>query len=69
MTLDRYPGLFGDELDAVAGRLDEAARDSRGAPGAPLGHRDSGDSQPGLRFRRPPRQSGLFNSLKTRLAR
>jgi hypothetical protein len=45
MTLDRYSGLFGDELDAVGGRLDEAARDSRGAPGAPRTHRDSGYSQ------------------------
>ncbi len=26
LTLDRYGHLFGDELDAVADRLDEAAR-------------------------------------------
>ncbi len=26
MTLDRYGHLFGDDLDAVADRLDEAAR-------------------------------------------
>jgi hypothetical protein len=26
MTLDRYGHLFGDELDAVGARIDEAAR-------------------------------------------
>lgn len=29
MTLDVYAGLFGDDLDAVADRLDEAAREAR----------------------------------------
>jgi integrase len=36
MTLDRYGHLFGDELDAVADRMD-AARAYRGAVGAPSG--------------------------------
>jgi hypothetical protein len=35
MTLDRYSGLFGDELDAVADRLDEAARNSGVPPVCP----------------------------------
>jgi hypothetical protein len=29
MTLDVYAGLFGDDPDAVADRLDEAAREAR----------------------------------------
>lgn len=29
MTLDVYAGLFGDDLDAVADRLDEAAAQAR----------------------------------------
>ena len=29
MTLDVYAGLFGDDLDAVADRLDEAAANAR----------------------------------------
>ena len=29
MTLDVYAGLFGDDLDAVADRLDEAAARAR----------------------------------------
>jgi hypothetical protein len=29
MTLDVYAGLFGDDLDAVADRLDEAAAKAR----------------------------------------
>jgi integrase len=29
MTLDVYAGLFGDDLDAVAERLDEAAANAR----------------------------------------
>lgn len=29
MTLDVYAGLFGDDLDAVADRLDEAATKAR----------------------------------------
>jgi hypothetical protein len=29
MTLDAYAGLFGDDLDAVADRLDEAASRAR----------------------------------------
>jgi integrase len=35
LTLDRYGHLFGDELDAVADRLDEAARVSRVPPVCP----------------------------------
>lgn len=32
MTLDVYAGLFDDDLDGVADRLDLAARSSRGFP-------------------------------------
>ena len=38
MTLDRYGHLFGDELDAVADRL-EAARADQGAPRGRPDHR------------------------------
>lgn len=34
-TLDRYGHLFGDELDTVADRLDEAARAPRMPPVCP----------------------------------
>jgi len=36
MTLDVYSGLFDDDLDAVADRLDAAARAARGLAATPL---------------------------------
>ncbi len=36
MTLDVYAGLFADDLDALADRLDQAASDSRGSTETPV---------------------------------
>ncbi len=41
MTLDVYSGLFDDDLDGVADRMDEAAAKAAVPPDAPRGNRDS----------------------------
>jgi hypothetical protein len=62
MTLDVYAGLFGDDLDAVADLLDEAARraaaDSlrtREGPGRVLPFASGEGTRRDLRFRASPR--------------
>jgi integrase len=42
MTLDVYAGLFGDDLDALADRLDEAFRGAECGPGADRSHKNPG---------------------------